>query len=69
VLLVDVGQGQPGTFDPNLGKVVICDHTCDGRDDLVNLAVVETLLHAGTVFAAEPRLLPNDSPLAALYRY
>ena len=69
VLFVDVSQEQLGTFDPNLGKAVICDQACDCSEDLVNLAVAETLLHGGTVFAAEPHELPVSRPLAAIFRY
>jgi hypothetical protein len=69
MLLVDIGQEQLGTFDTNLGKAVVCDHACDDSEDLVNLAVSETLLRNGTVFAAEPRELPASGPLAAIFRY
>jgi hypothetical protein len=69
VLFVDVRREQMGTIDPNLGKAVICDRACDGSEDLVNLAMVETLLHGGTVFAAEPHESPVSRPLAAIFRY
>jgi Bacterial archaeo-eukaryotic release factor family 7 len=69
VLLVDVGQEQPGICDAQLGKAVICDQGCDGSEDLVNLAVAETLLHGGVVHAAEPGQLPVGAATAAIYRY
>jgi Bacterial archaeo-eukaryotic release factor family 7 len=69
VLLADVNQEQLGTFDKDLGRAVICDQACNGSEDLVNLAVAETLLHGGTVFAAQPHELPDSSPLAATFRY
>ena len=47
----------------------VCDATCPGGEDLVNLAVAETLLHGGTVFPAASRELPAQSPMAAVFRY
>ena len=38
-------------------------------EDLINDAVVETVLHAGQVFAAPNDKLPNGSPVAAVFRY
>jgi hypothetical protein len=69
VLIADPGRSRFGTFDPKLGKAATCDATCPGSEDLVNLAVAETLLHGGTVFAAESREIPAQSPVAAIYRY
>jgi hypothetical protein len=69
VLVADAGQERYGTFDSKAGKAATCDASCAGSEDLVNLAVAETLLHGGTVFVAESRELPAQSPLAAIYRY
>jgi len=69
VLLADSSQERHGTFDPKLGQAATCDATCPGGEDLVNLAVAETLLHGGTVFPAASRELPAQSPMAAVFRY
>jgi hypothetical protein len=68
-LLVDAGQEQQGTFDLNLGRATICERACDTAEDLVNLAVAETLQHGGVVYAAEPQELPGGAAAAAIYRY
>jgi Bacterial archaeo-eukaryotic release factor family 7 len=69
VLFADVRQEQRGKFDPSPGKALVCDGACDGSEDLVNLAVAETLLHGGAVYAAERRQLPAEAVIAASYRY
>lgn len=69
VLLADPNQERRGSFDAKLGRAVSCDASCAGSEDLVNLAVAEILLHGGTVFLAESRELPAQTPVAAVYRY
>jgi len=69
VLLVDPGEVQLGTFDPNVGKANLCDRSCPHSEDLVNLALAETLLHGGVVYAVEPGQLPDETGIAAIYRY
>jgi hypothetical protein len=37
--------------------------------DLVNSAAVQTILHAGQVFVAPNKMMPNGAPLVAIFRY
>jgi hypothetical protein len=67
VLIADVGQQQRGIFDRNAGKAIVVE--CEGSEDLVNLAVAETLLHDGVVFAASRDQLPDNSAIGAIYRF
>lgn len=69
VLFADVHEERRGMFDANAGKAVICDGERGGSEDLVNLAVAETLLHGGVVYAAEPHEFAEKSAVAAIYRY
>jgi hypothetical protein len=69
VLLADVGQEQPGVFDVSVGRAVLGKEDTDNCDDLVNLAVAETLLHGGSVFAASAPELPDRAAVGAIYRY
>lgn len=42
----------------------------DGREDLLDLAAVQTVLHGGTVFSVKPEKVPaQGEPLAAIFRY
>ncbi len=68
-LLVDPRRDQPGAYSPLSGLATLCDAPAPGSEDLINLAVAETMLHGGSVFAADSRELPAPSPAAAVYRY
>ena len=42
----------------------------DGKEDLLDLAAVQTLLHGGAVFSVDPAKVPaSGQPLAAIFRY
>jgi hypothetical protein len=38
-------------------------------EDLVNLAVIYTLLHGGVIYVLEPTEMPDEAPAAAVFRY
>ncbi|MDX2243921.1 MAG: hypothetical protein NW224_24865 [Leptolyngbyaceae cyanobacterium bins.302] len=40
-----------------------------GDEDLLNAAAIQTLFHGGTVYAVEPQNVPDDAPVAAVFRY
>jgi hypothetical protein len=66
-LFADRRQEQWGTFDPATQKVDVHARQEPGDEDLVNFAVVHVLLHKGTVYAVEPKDLPDKTPLAAIF--
>jgi hypothetical protein len=68
-LLVSDSLQTTGVFDETT-------HTVKGREtgtvedeDLVNDAVVQTILHAGQIFVAPNGKMPHGSPVAAIYRF
>jgi hypothetical protein len=69
LLLADPCHDQPGIFDPRLGSATLRDKPVPGGEDLVNSAVADTLVHGGSVFAAQPHEIPGSSPLSAILRY
>jgi len=66
-LFVALNQEQWGRFDPVHEKVERHECAAPGDEDLLNLAVVHTLAHNGTVYAVEPEELPDGNPLAAIF--
>jgi hypothetical protein len=40
-----------------------------GDDELIDLAAMQTLLHAGVVYGTEPKDIPGQQLLAAVYRF
>jgi hypothetical protein len=65
VLFVAQGRQQPGQFDPARAAVEVHGEPRQGAEDLLNLAAVHTLLHAGTVYVTDK--VPGGGPLAAIY--
>jgi hypothetical protein len=68
-LLVSDSLETTGSFDE-------ATHTVKGREtgtsedeDLVNDAVVQTILHAGQVFVVPNSKMPNGAPLSAIFRF
>ena len=69
VLFVVIGVQKWGTFDRETAKVQISDGPQAGNEDLLDLAAMETFLNGGIIYAVEPGEMPDQSNLAALFRY
>lgn len=69
VLFVARGVQQWGTFDPEAVTVEVSDAQEPGREDLLDLAAMETFLNGGTVYAFERDDMPDQSHVAAVFRY
>ena len=68
-LLVAKGVQVWGNFIPDQGIVEIEDKPRTGNEDLLDRAVLETILNGGMVFAVEQSALPVDTSIAAVFRY
>lgn len=68
-LFVATDQEQWGTFDPMTGTLQIHQQAEPGDKYLLDLAATQTLLHAGAVYAVEQAQMPDEAPLAAVFRY
>ena len=68
-LFVQTDAHQWGQFDPEKGVVSRHDHPEAGDQDLLNLAIVQTILHGGSLYALAPSEMPEGSGIAALFRY
>jgi len=68
-LFVALGHRQWGKFDPDTQTVQLHAQAEIGDEDLLNFAAVRTLLHGGTVYAVEPEKVPDNAPMAAVFRY
>ncbi|HER44134.1 MAG TPA: hypothetical protein ENO08_06710 [Candidatus Eisenbacteria bacterium] len=55
-----------GGFDPAAGMVTVSK---EAKDDLIDLAATQTLLHGGDLFMAASKEMPGGRPLSALLRY
>jgi hypothetical protein len=69
-LFVAVGVQQWGAFEANAGELEVHESRQPGDQDLLDLAAVQTLTHAGDVYAVTPDEIPDSrSPVAAVFRY
>lgn len=68
-LFVAVGVQRWGTFDPIENEIQVHANAEPGDEDLLDAAAIQTLLNGGTVYAVEPEVVPDDAPLAAVFRY
>ncbi|MCU7495435.1 MAG: hypothetical protein HF314_10070 [Ignavibacteria bacterium] len=67
-LFVNTSEHVRGTFNPDTYEVNVTDKSQEG-EDLVDLAVVQTLLHGGNVYPLDLEKMPDAKPLAAVFRY
>jgi hypothetical protein len=68
-LFVAVGLQQWGDYDPGANRVDLHATPQPGSFDLLDLAATQTLLNGGAVYAVEPSEVPDETPLAAVFRY
>ncbi len=68
-LFVAVGIQTWGTFNPDTSSVQVHPDAEVGDEDLLNVVAVQTLLNGGTVYAVPPEKVPEEAPLAAIFRY
>lgn len=69
-LFVAVGVQQWGAFEASAGVLELHESRQPGDQDLLDLAAVQTLAHAGDVYAVAPHEVPDArSPVAAVFRY
>lgn len=68
-LFVGPGFRQWGRFDSDKMSVELHDSPGPGDEDLIDLAVIYTILHRGAVYSLPPDKMPGGVPLAATFRY
>lgn len=67
-LFVPVGVHLWGTFNPRANSLRL-EKENHGGGDLLDFAAVHTFLNGGTVYAVNQPEMPDDGPVAALFRY
>jgi hypothetical protein len=58
-----------GRFDPDEGTVLLHETSRPGDQELLDLAAVQTMLHAGTVYPLDRVKAPGEGTVAAIFRY
>ncbi|MBD1929646.1 hypothetical protein H6F74_25910 [Trichocoleus sp. FACHB-90] len=68
-LFVPVGVQKWGHFDPDSMEIERHNEAQPGDEDLLNAAAIQTIFHGGTVYTVEPGAVPDEAPVAAVFRY
>ncbi len=68
-LMVGSGAHLWGNFLPDRQTVELHGEPADDGEDLLDLAVFQTLLNGGRVYTIEPEAVPDGSSIIALLRY
>jgi hypothetical protein len=68
-LFVAVDQHQWGHFDPTANAVNLHPQRETGDEDLLDFAAIHTFLNRGTIYTVPPETIPEQAPLAAVFRY
>lgn len=68
-LFVALGEHQWGAFDPQTNRIDLQAAPDARNEDLLDAATVQTLLNGGTVYAVAREQVPDQVPLAAIFRY
>ncbi|MGD0152566.1 MAG: hypothetical protein ABSC17_02210 [Thermacetogeniaceae bacterium] len=69
LLFVTAGLQPWGSFDPDTDEVYLHPTAESGDIDLLDFAAVHTILNGGTVYSVAAEQLPDNTPLATVFRY
>jgi hypothetical protein len=69
LLFVAVDFQQWGTFNPDDNSLYLHQKAEPGDRDLLDFAAIQTIMNGGTVFVVKLEEMPDDAPLAAVFRY
>ena len=69
LLFILKGYRQWGLFNPGSNKVLLYEKLEAGSEGLHDFAAIQTFLNGGAVFILSPEKMPDESPLAAVFRY
>jgi hypothetical protein len=69
LLFVAIGIQKWGLFDADTDLVELHDKPMPDDEDLLDFAAIQTLLNRGTVYALTQEKIPENSPIAAVFRY
>lgn len=69
LLFIATGNRQWGTFHPESKDMQLHQKMEPGSEDLLDFSAIQTLLNSGTVYSLPQDKMPDDKPIAAVFRY
>ncbi len=68
-LFIPIGEHSWGNFNEEKDIVHLSEERQNGTHDLINLAAIKTITQGGDVYALKKEEMPNNSSIAAIFRY
>jgi len=68
-LFVAIGIEKWGRFNPESNQIIVHEKSEASDIDLLDFSATQTLNHGGIVYALETENIPNQSMIAAIFRY
>ncbi|MBN2284051.1 MAG: hypothetical protein JXO48_09195 [Deltaproteobacteria bacterium] len=69
ILFIDIDVQVWGRYDPQGNRVFLSGEEEQGHEDLFDLAAIRTTLNGGTVYSIDPKEMPGERSIAAIFRY
>jgi hypothetical protein len=69
LLFITTGHQQWGFFDPECNEVQLHNKMAPGCEGLLDFCAIQTFLNGGDVFSLPREKMPDDTPIAAVFRY
>jgi len=69
LLFITTGHQQWGVFDQECNEVQLHDKMIPGCEGLLDFSAIQTFLNGGVVFSLPREKMPDDAPIAAVFRY
>ncbi|HYA15732.1 MAG TPA: hypothetical protein VEF33_15460 [Syntrophales bacterium] len=69
LLFIAIGHQQWGVFDQECNEVILHDKMAPGCEGLLDFSAIQTFLNGGDVFSLPREKMPDNTPIAAVFRY
>lgn len=69
LLFITIGHQQWGVFNSDKNEIHLHKKMESDSESLSDFAAIQTFLNGGAVFSLDQGKMPNDTPIAAVYRY
>jgi hypothetical protein len=69
VLFVPLGIQKWGVFRPRKNEILVQEEARATNQDLLDLAAVQTVINGGKVYVLDPKRMPENASIAAIFRY
>jgi len=69
LLFITTGHQQWGVFDPECNEVQLHDKMTPGCEGLIDFSAIQAFLNGGDVYSLPREKMPDDTPMAAVFRY